>query len=120
MNERANHRALVHLVGNGLRQQCPESELVSQLIAAGIPKGEASLMLARVRAMIQAGVQAEFTGGLSAPDGPPADPFLAEAFRYGQESYRGGVRQAWLQRLAFPVGVLILVVAILVGWRLSR
>jgi hypothetical protein len=113
-------RGLVRLISDGLRRRSPERELVAQLVAAGIPEGQAPELLVAVRQAIQAGVQAEFTGGLSAPDGPPADPLLAEAFRVGRSSFRGAVRQAWLERLVVPLILLVLLVVGVVAWLLWR
>ena len=115
MDEADAIRRLVRLISDGLRRRRPEPEIVDQLVAAGIPNGEASEMFAAVKHEIQAGVQAAFTDGLSAPDGPPADPLLAEAFRQGQAAFYGSVRWAWVQWLAIPVGLILLAVLFL-GW----
>jgi hypothetical protein len=102
-------RGLVQLISDELRQHRPEPELVAQLVAAGVPEGHAPELLAAVRRAIQAGVQAEFTGGLLAHASPPTDPLLAEAFRVGRSSFREAVRGAWLGRPSVPLVVLVLV-----------
>lgn len=120
MDEAQAIRGLVRLVADGLRQRDQEPQLVARLVAAGIPEGQAPELVAAIRQAIQAGVQAEFTGGLSAPDGPPTDPLLAEAFRFGQASFRGEVRRAWVGKLAVPFAVVVLVAVALAVWWLWR
>ncbi len=119
MSEADAIRRLVRLVSDGLRQKRPEPEILAQLAAAGIPKDKAPELFAAVKQAIQAGVQAAFTEGLSAPDGPPADPVLAEAFREGQAAFRGSVRRIWVERgvvAAVGLGVVVAAVTRLLGW----
>ena len=65
-----------------------------------------------VKAACQQGVQAVITEGLSAPEGPPKDPLLAEAFRVGQANMRGAVRMVWLQRVLVLLVIVAAVAAI--------
>jgi hypothetical protein len=113
-------RRLTRLVSDGLRRSRPEPEIVARLIGAGIPADKAPELFTAIKLAIQAGVQAALTEGLSAPDGPPAEPLLAEAFREGQVAFRMSVRRAWLERLAIPMGLVFLLVAaflgVWVGW----
>lgn len=115
MSEGETIRRLVRLVSDGLRRSRPEPEIISQLVVSGIPEDKARELFAAVKRAIQAGVQAAFTDGLSAPDGPPADPLLAEAFRVGQAAFRGSVRRAWLERLAIPVGLVVFLAVLYLG-----
>lgn len=112
-------KRLVRLISDGLRRKRPEPEIVNQLVAAGIPDGQAAEMFTAVKHARQAGIQAAFTDGLSAPDGPPADPLLAEAFRQGQTAFHGAVRWAWVQWLAVPVGLVLLLAVLFLGWLLG-
>ncbi len=115
MGEADAIRHLIRLVSDGLRRSRPEPEIVAQLVAAGIPEDKAPELFAAVKKAIQAGVQAAFTGGLSAPDGPPTDLLLAEAFREGQAAFRGSVNGVWLKRLAVAVGLLLVLVLMFLG-----
>ncbi len=115
MDEAEAIRRLVRLVSDGLRRSRPEPEIVAQLVAAGIPEDKAPELFAAIKQAIQAGVLAAFTEGLSAPDGPPADPLLAEAFREGQAAFRRSVRRVWLERLAIPVGLVLLLTVLVLG-----
>ena len=115
MGEADPRRRLVRVVSNGLRRNRPEPEIISQLVAAGVPDDKAPELFDAVKQAIQAGVQAAFTEGLSAPDGPPADPLLAEVFREGQAAFRGSIRRVWLERLAIPVGVVLFLVVVYLG-----
>src|SRR5262249_20103121 len=108
-------RRLVRLVSDGLRRSRPRAKILAQLVAEGISHDKAPELFAAVKQGIQAGVQAAFTAGLSAPDGPPADPLLAEAFREGQAALRGSVRRVWLERLAIPVGLVLLLAVLFLG-----
>lgn len=111
MGEADANRRLVRLVSDGLRRSRSEREMVACLIAAGIPDDEAPEVFAAIRQALRAGVQAALTDGLSAPDGPPADPLLAEAFREGQTAFRGSVRRVWVERGLIAVVALGAVVA---------
>ncbi|HMP02674.1 MAG TPA: hypothetical protein PKD86_00710 [Gemmatales bacterium] len=115
MDEADAIQRLVRLISDGLRLSRPEPEIVAQLVAAGIPDEKAPELFAAVKQAIQAGVQAAITEGLSAPDGPPADPLLAAAFREGQAAFRGSIRRVWLERLAIPLGLVLLLTVLLVG-----
>ena len=109
-------KTLVRLVADGLLQREPEPTVVEKLVTAGVPPNEAPAMFQAVKAACQQGAQAVITEGLSAPDGPPKDPLLAEAFRVGQESMRGAVRTVWLQR-AFIVIVAVVAAIAWYFWR---
>jgi len=108
-------RRLVRLVSDGLRKSRPEPEITARLVEEGIPADTAPTLFAAIRQAIHAGVQAAITDGLSAPDGPPADPLLAEAFREGQAALRSSVLRVWLGRLAIPVGAVLLLVFVWMG-----
>lgn len=115
MSEAETMRGLVRLVADGLCRRAAEPEIVARLVIAGIPESRAPELMATVRQSIQAGVTAEVTDGLSAPNGPPDDPLLAEAFRYGQASLRREARRARLERLA-PFVVVATLIAALAAW----
>ena len=102
-------KTIVSLVADGLLRRESESAVVQKLVAAGVPPSDAPTVYHRVKVACQQGVQAIITDGLSAPDGPPQDPLLAEAFRVGQASMRGAVRTVWLRR---AITVLVIVSAI--------
>jgi hypothetical protein len=108
-------RDLVRIVSAGLRRHRSEREIADDLMATGVPAADATKIAFDVKKGIQAGVQAAFTGGLSATEGPPADPLLAAAFRFGHDEFRRTVRRIWIQRLAAPVGVLLLLIAAVAG-----
>jgi hypothetical protein len=116
MNESRDIKQLVRLIADGLLRREAGAAVVAKLVAAGVPANDAPAMYAAVKTACQQGVQAVITGGLSAPEGPPTDPLLAEAFRVGQATMRGGVRAVWMKRVAMlmlllaGVGVLIWVV----------
>jgi hypothetical protein len=82
-------KTIVSLVADGLLRRESESAVVEKLVAAGVPASDAPAVYHRLKAACQQGVQAVITAGLSAPNGPPQDPLLAEAFRVGQASMRG-------------------------------
>ena len=115
MSESRDIKRLVRLVADGLLRREPESAVVEKLVAAGVPPNEAPAVYRAVKAACRQGVQAVVTEGLSAPDGPPKDPMLAEAFRVGQATMRGAVRTVWLRRLVVLALVVALVVAVVAG-----
>jgi hypothetical protein len=115
VDERAAIRQLVRLIADGLRRSRPEAEIVAQVMSAGIPADKAPEVFAAVKQALRAGVQAAVTEGLSAPEGPPADPLLAEAFRQGQMAFRGSLRRVWFERLAVPVAFVLLIAILLLG-----
>jgi hypothetical protein len=91
-------KMIVLLVADGLLRRESETAVVEKLVEAGIPPSDAPTVYRDVKLACQQGVQAVITDGLSAPNGPPRDPLLAEAFRVGQASMRGTVRTVWLRR----------------------
>jgi hypothetical protein len=113
MSEERRIKQLVKLVANGLRRSEPQRDILARLVAAGVPDAEAPGLFRAVKSACQQGVLSVVTGGASAPEGPPADPLLAEAFREGQPSLRGAGARVWLQRLvvlALVVGAVVLLV----------
>ena len=103
MNQSRDVKPLVSLVADGLLHREPEPSVVEKLVAAGVPRSEAPVLYRVVRAACQQGVQSVVTGGASAPDGPPSDPLLAEAFRVGQASMRRASRAPWHRSLVVLV-----------------
>lgn len=105
MNEQTDIETIVRIVTGGLGDGTPDARIVQKLVAAGIPAADAVNILRAVKIACQQGVQSVITEGLSAPNGPPQDPLLAEAFRIGQESIRGAVRRVWLKRILTATAV---------------
>lgn len=118
MPESRDIKTLVRMVADGLLRRDPESAVVQKLIAAGISANEAPAIYRAVKTACQQGVQSVITGGISAQDGPPKDPLLAEAYRVGQASMRGAARTFWLQR-AFILFVIVAAVAA-IAWFFRR
>jgi len=108
-------KVLVSLVADGLRRREPEPVVVEKLVAAGVPRNKAPSMYRDIKTACQQGVQAVVTGGVSAPDGPPKDPLLEEAFRVGQASMR---RASGGRGRAIAVIVFLVVAAVL--WLVLR
>lgn len=108
-------KGLVALVADGLLRREPETSVVEKLVAAGVPRNKAPSMYRDIKTACQQGVQAVVTGGESAPDGPPNDPLLADAFRVGQTSMRqasGGRGRA--------IAVVVFLVVAAVLWLVFR
>lgn len=116
MDEAETIRRLAFLVSAGWRQRRSEREIARDLVESGVPAERATGMAHDVKKAIQAGVQSAFTAGLSAPDGPPADPLLAEAFRLGHDEFLRATRRVWFRRLAVPLGLLLALTVAIVGW----
>src|SRR5256885_14393978 len=110
-------KGLVALVADGLLRREPEASVVEKLVAAGVPPNAAPSMYRDIKTACQHGVQAVVTGGVSAPDGPPKDPLLAEAFRVGQASMR---RATGVPGRLVAVVLLLVVVAAVAVWLVMR
>jgi len=111
-------KTLVSVVADGLLQREREPAVIEKLVAAGVPPSEAPTIYRRVKAACQQGVQAVVTDGLSAPNGPPQDPLLAEAFRVGQANMRSAIRTPWTRRPIAVLGAALVLAAII--WFLLR
>ena len=118
MSESSDAKQLVSLVADGLLRREPESSVSEKLVAVGVPRSEAPALYRAIRAACQRGVQSVVTGGVSAPDGPPSDPLLAEAFRVGQASIRRATGTPWHRSLVVSVVLVGAVAAVL--WLFSR
>jgi hypothetical protein len=102
-------RQLVRIVEDGLRRRRSDPEIVAQLTAAGVPEANSPALYAAVKAALQQGIMSVLTGGASAPDGPPSDPLLAEAFRAGQENIRFAAKRVWIERAVMLLFVVVIV-----------
>jgi hypothetical protein len=111
-------RRVVGLVFDGLQRNSPATEVIAQLVAAGVPPDEAPELYATVKESIQEGALSDFTEGQTAPDGPPDDPLQAEAFREGQAAFREPDLWDWLKWFNVTV-VLLLLVVLFLGWWLG-
>jgi len=106
-------REIVRIVTSGLQADETESAVVERLVSAGVPTMRANQVFTSVRTACRQGVQSVITNGLSAPDGPPNDPLLAEAFRVGRGRMRRATQRAWMERLS-PLVLVALVIGIAV------
>lgn len=114
MQDSRDIKGLVALVTDGLHRREPAPVIVAKLVAAGVPPDVAPSMCHAIKTACQQGVLAVVTEGMSAPDGPPNDPILAEAFRVGQASMRRASRRPGLR----AVLLLLLLVAAVAVWLL--
>jgi hypothetical protein len=102
-------RQLVRIVEDGLRRRRTDPEIIARLAAAGVPEANAPAVYAAIKDALKQGIMSVLTGGASAPDGPPSDPLLAEAFRAGQENIRFAAKRRWIERAVMLVFVLVIV-----------
>jgi hypothetical protein len=109
MPDQSETRMLVRIVADALLRKEPEATVVAKLVSTGVAASDAPSLFRAIKAACQQGVQSVITGGLSAPEGPPRDPLLAEAFRVGQASIRGAACGVWFRRV-----LVVLLVAITV------
>ena len=117
MTEPRDNKRLVAIVADSLIRRAPEASVIDSLVEAGVPQRDAPVMYRDIKAACQQGVQAVVTHGLSAPNGPPSDPLLAEAFRVGQAKMR---RAAGLPGRRVAVILFIALGAAAVLWTLIR
>ncbi len=105
---------IIRIVSNGLQKKRPEAEITAELIKLGVSKVEAPRTFATVRDQMRAGVQAAVVGlDIAVTGGRSGDPLAEAAFLEGYQAFRKVTRGVKLERIAFLVVGLVIVVVVL-------